>query len=75
MGVMFIESDCKIEEIHTSTGKGKWYLVEPVCRFRNKHVPCIVTCYPGGGTNQKILIECLKKMDELEIFDRFVAIP
>ena len=57
------------------TGKVNWCTREPVCRFRNKHVPLIVTCSPGRGISQQILMECLKKMDELEIFDRSVARP
>ena len=42
----------------------------PVCIFRGKHVPCLLQYSPHGGITGPILTNCLKYMDELQIFDR-----
>jgi hypothetical protein len=47
----------------------------PVCEVNGKSVPCYVAQNEWGGISPEILVGCLKRMDECEIFDRTVCIP
>ena len=75
MNVPLFECSDPIEELNANSGPRKIHPGSPACRFKGKVVPFVVTCSPGGGFNQMILMECLKKMDELQAFDRAVAKP
>jgi hypothetical protein len=42
----------------------------PTCEFEGKTVPCFVAWTPKGSITSALLAEMLKKMDDLELFDR-----
>jgi hypothetical protein len=42
----------------------------PRCMFRNKSVPCLIQYSPHGGVTPAILTNCLKQMDQLNLFPR-----
>ena len=68
-----VEHSNLIEELNQNSSLRKRYPDGPVCTFRSKVVPCIVTCSPSRDINQKIFMEYLKKMNELGIYNRLVT--
>jgi len=51
-------------------GPGKRFPGGPTCEFRGKKVPCMVRWSKKGGITSEILTDCLRTMDELELFPR-----
>ena len=64
-----------LADLQSHTGSSKLYPKRPVCTFRGKVIPAMVCCSEGGGINSKILTDCFKYLDHLEVFDRSVATP
>ena len=53
-----------------NTGKGKMYPCGPVCQFKGKQPPCMVTSTGCGSITSELLAPCLEYMDKLEHFLR-----
>ena len=51
-------------------GDGKSFPGGPTCNFRGKDVPCFVRFFPSGSITAEILVEILKELDHLGIYDR-----
>jgi hypothetical protein len=51
-------------------GLDKIFPCRPICEFDGKYVPCFVAWTPKGSIMSALLAEMLKKMDDLELFDR-----
>jgi hypothetical protein len=65
-GLEALEDDEFLREI----GEGQVACGGPVCTFRGKRVECLVQASPHGGITGPILTNCLKYMDERELFSR-----
>ena len=75
MNVPLIVATNIVEEIKMNSDLRKRYLEGPVYKFKDKDVLCIVTYSSGGGMNQLVLMQYLKKMDEFGLHDRSMAQP
>eukprot|EP00978_Attheya_sp_CCMP212_P006142 scaffold13838_cov51-Attheya_sp.AAC.1 len=51
-------------------GPGKRFQGGPTCEFRGKTIPCMVRWSKKGGMTSEILTDCLRTMDEQELFPR-----
>ena len=56
--------------VRLNTGKGKLFPMGPTCCFKGVEVPCMVACSTNGSITSEILMQFLKKMDELDLFPR-----
>jgi hypothetical protein len=45
----------------------------PTCKFRGVDVPCLVQHSPHGGITPLILTNCLRQLDELNLFPRTIT--
>ena len=59
-----IEIINKIKNVGSVAGGG------PRCHFRGVDVPCFIQYSPHGGISASILTNCLRRMDELNLFPR-----
>jgi len=57
-------------EIEKNIGEGKVYPMGPECLFNGKNVPCFCCCSESGSITGKLLVDMLKAMDSLQVFDR-----
>jgi hypothetical protein len=57
-------------DIHCNIGEGKVYPLDPNCTINGKNVPCFCCCLESGGITGTLLVEMLKAMDSLKLFDR-----
>jgi hypothetical protein len=57
-------------EIEKNIGEGKVYPMGPECTFNGKNVPCFCCCSESGSITGKLLVDMLKAMDSLQVFDR-----
>jgi hypothetical protein len=62
------ESDFDFTE--KNSGPGKRYPYGPTCLFNGKDVPCIICNSESGSVTSELLVEFLKKMDDLDLFPR-----
>ncbi len=53
-----------------NTGRGKMYPCGPVCYFKGKQVPCMVSSTDSGSITSELLISFLEHMDKLELSPR-----
>jgi hypothetical protein len=51
-----------------NSGPGKRYSYGPRCYFNGKDVPCIVCDSESISVTSELLVELLKKMDDLDLF-------
>jgi hypothetical protein len=58
------------DDIAANCGDGKQYPFGPVCLFKGKTIPCFCCCSESGSITTELLTRMLKKLDELEVFDR-----
>jgi hypothetical protein len=63
------------EFMRANTGAGKLMPGGPTCMFRDKEVPCYITATPHGGITGEILTDCLRVMDDLDLFPRVAGGP
>jgi hypothetical protein len=56
--------------VSRNTGKGKMYPCGPVCNFKGKQVPCMVSSTDSGSITSELLASFLEYMDKLELFPR-----
>ena len=64
------EEKDSVRFLKSSQGKGNVLTCGPECVFRGKNVPCLVQWSKSGGVNATILTNCLRHMDELNLFQR-----
>jgi hypothetical protein len=58
------------EFIQANSGPGGIYPGGPKCRFREKDIPCYITASPHGGIDPEILMDTLRILDNLNVFER-----
>ena len=58
------------KSVSENSGPGKSFPGAPVCIFRVKEVPSIVTCTKKGGITSGILRAAFKRMDDISLYDR-----
>jgi hypothetical protein len=51
-------------------GLGKRFPMGPQCNFNGVDVPCFCCCSENGSITANLLVEMLKTMDSLKVFDR-----
>jgi hypothetical protein len=56
--------------VSKNTGRGKIYPCGPVCHFKGKQVPCMVSSIDSGSITSELLVSFLEHMDKLELFPR-----
>ena len=56
-------------DIHCNIGEGKVYPLGPNCTFNGKNVPYFCCCSESGSITGTLLVEMLKAMDSLKLFD------
>jgi hypothetical protein len=56
-------------------GIGKRYPMGPTCTFNNKTIPTFCCCSENGSITAELLVEMLKALDKLEVFDRSDGVP
>ena len=65
-----IKSSCSNElDMVTNYGKGKRYPGAPTCVVNGKTIEALVTCSPKGGITSNILVDILKHIDNLNIWE------
>ncbi|KAI2492615.1 hypothetical protein MHU86_21929 [Fragilaria crotonensis] len=65
----------KKDKRQNSGGINKRYPMGPVCRFRGKDVPTFCCCSENGSITADLLVDMLKVMDKMELFDRSDGVP
>ena len=64
------------QNIDANTGGiGKQYPMGPTCTFNNKTIPTFCCCSENGSITAELLVEMLKALDSLDVFDRSDGIP
>ena len=58
------------KSVSENSGPEKAFPGAPVCIFRGKDVPAIVTCTKKGGITSGILRAAFKRMDDIGLYDR-----
>jgi hypothetical protein len=58
------------EENLNTGGLGKWFPMGPQCYYIRVDVPCFCCCSENGSITANLLIEILRAMDSLNVFDR-----
>jgi hypothetical protein len=53
-----------------SNGVDRMFPFGPTCTFNGIEVPTFVTCIKNGSITSQLLTSMLRKMDQLEVFDR-----
>jgi hypothetical protein len=56
--------------VANSTGRGKMYPCGPVCHFKRKQVPCMVSSTDSGSITSELCVSFLEYMDKLELLPR-----
>jgi len=56
--------------VSKNTGRGKIYPCGPVCHFKGKQVPCMVSSIDSSSITSELLVSFLEHMDKLELFPR-----
>mmetsp|Transcript_25354 Transcript_25354/g.42135 ORF Transcript_25354/g.42135 Transcript_25354/m.42135 type:complete len:173 (+) Transcript_25354:316-834(+) len=56
--------------MRSNHGPGKRHPGGPTCIFRGKEVPAFVCCTTKGGISSELLMQMLKRMDNLDLFPR-----
>jgi hypothetical protein len=51
-------------------GEGKYFSYGLICTFKGKKIPCGTYISESGGITAEILVETLKILDDLGVFDR-----
>ena len=69
-----VESHDQIQYLEQNSGPGKAFPGGPECDVGGKKVPCFVTSSPHGGITGEILAATLRRMDQLELFERSGAV-
>jgi hypothetical protein len=62
-------------DLGRNIGPGRRYPGGPTCTFQGKEVPCFTTNSESGGITSELLAQCLKKMDDLQLFLRSPDLP
>jgi hypothetical protein len=53
-----------------NTGPGKSFPGGPVCHFRGKDIPALITCSPKGSITSTILKKAFERLDNLKVYER-----
>ena len=72
MTILFTESS---NEISDYTSPNIYYSEDSICYFRRKYIVYVITYLSNTRVNQLIIMDYLKKIDELELCDRSVTKP
>ena len=52
-----------------NVGYDKYHPVGPTCTYKGKKVPCLVEISMGGGTSGHILMNLLRYLDALKLYE------
>jgi hypothetical protein len=63
------------DNIQGNTGRNKRYPMGPTCVFNGITVPTFCCCSENGSITAELLVEMLKVMDRLNVFDRADNVP
>jgi len=63
------------DNIEANTGRNKRYPMGPSCVFNGIDVPAFCCCSENGSITAELLVEMLKVMDRLNLFDRTDNVP
>ena len=66
----FVYTDDETEMVERIKKNGSVAGGGPKCKFRGVDVPCFIQYSPHGGINASILTNCLRRIDELNLFPR-----
>jgi hypothetical protein len=59
-----------------NTGRGRRYPRGPTCDFNGHHVPTtFCCCYESGSITAELLVQMLKTVDKIGVFDRTDGFP
>jgi hypothetical protein len=64
------DSDDPNDFMLSNTGDGKAIAGGPTCIFKGKEVPCFIGSSPNASITSTLLVQMLRAMDDLKLFDR-----
>ena len=62
-------------DVARNTGRGRRYPMGPTCNFNGHHMPSFCCCSKIGSITAELLVEMLKTVDKIGVFDQTDGVP